>query len=271
MIVFAFPRRAKLPIDLLLSCMGDETLPPTLRASFCRLLLHIHVDSEPQEQVCGCGTLLPAYLNPMASPKVIAVNYARLWKDIGNLNGNSIHEYDSNTGIFRGAMAFVNQYLMSLEKVWWGSVRLLLVAIDLSISCYQDNTNVFDSHERNKLTLEVVTLARYMIYFGFYDLSKLVELVKRMYVVVDGCVVRLILLRTFIILIMQVNSTWCWGRGWQRGRYYSTFYYHRHGSPYDSVSVAFCVFQLTAFTSQTKIHRSIMKQLLNVCHLHSPK
>jgi hypothetical protein len=38
----------------------------------------------------------------------------------------------------------------------------------------------FLSPERNKLTLEVVTLARYMIYFGFYDLIKLVELVKRL-------------------------------------------------------------------------------------------
>lgn len=44
----------------------------------------------------------------------------------------------------------------------------------------------FLSPERNKLTLEVVTLARYMIYFGFYDLIKLVELVKRLCVSVSS-------------------------------------------------------------------------------------
>jgi hypothetical protein len=78
--------------------MSDETLPASLRASFCRLLLHLHVDAEPQEMVT-------------------AINYARLWKDIGNANGTSMYEYDSNMGSFRGAMNFVNQYLIALEKV----------------------------------------------------------------------------------------------------------------------------------------------------------
>uniref|UniRef100_A0A671WYY8 Inositol 1,4,5-trisphosphate receptor n=1 Tax=Sparus aurata TaxID=8175 RepID=A0A671WYY8_SPAAU len=141
----------QLPVDLILRCMFDDCLPYNLRASFCRLMLHMHVDRDPQEAV-------------------VPVRYARLWTEIPSKI--TIHEFEYESADtsreemkrkFAPTMEFVEEYLRDVVS----------------------QPYPFGDKDKNELTLEVVNLARNLVYFGFYSFSELLRLTRTLLAILD--------------------------------------------------------------------------------------
>uniref|UniRef100_A0A8C2APQ8 Inositol 1,4,5-trisphosphate receptor n=1 Tax=Cyprinus carpio TaxID=7962 RepID=A0A8C2APQ8_CYPCA len=127
----------QLPVDLILRCMFDDCLPYNLRASFCRLMLHMHVDRDPQEAV-------------------VPVRYAH-----GNYSLDTSREDMKRK--FAPTMHFVDEYLKDVVS----------------------QPDPFGDREKNELTLEVVHLARNLVYFGFYSFNELLCLTRTLLAILD--------------------------------------------------------------------------------------
>ncbi|CAL9697413.1 unnamed protein product [Knipowitschia caucasica] len=142
---------SQLPVDLILRCMFDDCLPFNLRAAFCRLMLHMHVDRDPQEAV-------------------VPVRYARLWTEIPSEITIHDFEYELSDASqeemkrkFFPIKEFVEEYLKDVVSQRFP----------------------FEDKDKNELTLEVVNLARNLVYFGFYSFSDLLRLTRTLLAILD--------------------------------------------------------------------------------------
>ncbi|CAD5219928.1 unnamed protein product [Bursaphelenchus okinawaensis] len=154
----------ELPIDLVLQCMSDTRLPFDIRASFTRLMLHLHV---------------------VRGSPVTAVRHARLWRDIPNQV--DVVSYHSNLTAsftdagpsrhlahekFKGLLGVVDDYLAGLRKIYANG--------DVVLS---ESPNFCD---QNRLTFEVVNLARALAQFGFYTFEELLKLAQNLLAITDS-------------------------------------------------------------------------------------
>uniref|UniRef100_H2MVS4 Inositol 1,4,5-trisphosphate receptor n=1 Tax=Oryzias latipes TaxID=8090 RepID=H2MVS4_ORYLA len=140
----------QLDVELIFLCMMDEMLPFDLRASFCRLMLHAHVDRDPQELVTP-------------------VKFARLWTEIPTsisikYDSNMDDSRDNKKNRFANTMVFMEEYLNNVLN----------------------DEMPFHNVEKNKLTYEVVSLARHLIYFGFYSFFELLRLTRTLLGIIDS-------------------------------------------------------------------------------------
>lgn len=136
----------RLPTRLIQNCISDDQLPSELRASFCRLMLHLHIIREPQK-----------YVNP--------VNLSRNWNLIPD--EISVEAYrDVGVQRFKETRDFVELYLRNLTD-------------------NAGRNSIFLSTPKNKLTFEVINLNRELTYFGFYRLEDFLRLSKMLLLVLD--------------------------------------------------------------------------------------
>ncbi|VDP29752.1 unnamed protein product [Schistosoma curassoni] len=143
---------------LKLICMRNERLRPSLRASFTRLLLNLHVDRDPQE---------------LHQP----IQYARLWSTLGTKSDVSSYEQANSstdkqenfTTDFMKIKNFVNDYLDNM----------LSNGCYLSEPGYINLTNEARLINRKSLRI-VINLSKNLVFFGLYNIKELLLLGQKL-------------------------------------------------------------------------------------------
>uniref|UniRef100_A0A158Q836 Inositol 1,4,5-trisphosphate receptor n=1 Tax=Elaeophora elaphi TaxID=1147741 RepID=A0A158Q836_9BILA len=153
----------ELPADLVLKCISDTRLPQDLRASFTRLMLHLHV---------------------IRGSPLNAVHHARLWREI------PLH-----VAIARNSNRSVNDYVDGGHVRTGGEVfGKLLKTVDVYLEELRKTTRegepVLDPNaskvKQNRLTFEMVTLAQALVHFGFYSFADLLRLAQNLLAIADS-------------------------------------------------------------------------------------
>nr|CAD2173261.1 unnamed protein product [Meloidogyne enterolobii] len=161
----------QLPVDLVIKCISDSRLPFDIRASFCRLMLHLHV---------------------VRGSPVPAVRHARLWRDIPEkvfikkYHSSALESYkNENTSMDSngGHMPVIEFHQEILETVQ----NYLLELCNLNNGHQPILVDLPEYADQNRLTYEVINLAKALAQFGFYDFEQMLELTQYLLIIVDSC------------------------------------------------------------------------------------
>ncbi|KIH45288.1 hypothetical protein ANCDUO_24673, partial [Ancylostoma duodenale] len=151
----------QLPAELVLKCMSDARLPSEVRASFTRLMLHLHV-------VRG---------SPLS-----AIRHARLWADIPNEVKVQSYKTTSVEGYSDGGRARVgDQFATDVLNTVESYLDSLRHSHPSGPVLQKDAASVCT----NKLTHEMVTLAKALAQFGYYTFDDLLTLTENLLNIVD--------------------------------------------------------------------------------------
>ena len=133
-------------VDLLLAGISNKDIPFKIRAKYCDLMLYLHVDTEPCEEI-----------NP--------INYARLWADIPegvtlqgySLGGNPPEGLDK-------VIEFVHEQVADLVR---------------------DGADGFRNPDRNVFSNSIIRLGKFFVLFGCFTFEEILDLTRSMVVIIQ--------------------------------------------------------------------------------------